>query len=238
MRPNAKRSFSFLRVILGALAADWHRDCLRCREDLAAARDDRSRPACASRRCKVDRDSLPKRSGARFSPFHCFLGVRSHDELDQRIAANLEVALKTICRKLPNGGDHETRKRVAEHLLEAAQNGHATLASSRRSAGKRCTAHIASLRSFVQAATAPAPEDRPLCRLPSGAPFCRHPTGGRSVQNQSPGVYLSRTNTERDSSRPRPLKIATVTNASIFATDVADARGRSLAIAAFTSFSV
>jgi hypothetical protein len=46
---------------------------------------------------------------------------------DQRIAANLEVALETICRKLPNGGDHETRKRVAKHLLEAAQKGHTTL---------------------------------------------------------------------------------------------------------------
>ena len=32
MRPNAKRSFNFLRVILGPLGGRWHRDCLRCRE--------------------------------------------------------------------------------------------------------------------------------------------------------------------------------------------------------------
>jgi hypothetical protein len=39
----------------------------------------------------------------------------------------LEVALETICQKLPNGGDHETRKRIAEALLQAAESGHATL---------------------------------------------------------------------------------------------------------------
>jgi hypothetical protein len=48
-------------------------------------------------------------------------------KFDQRIAANLEVALETICQKLPNGGDHETRKRIAEALLQAAESGHATL---------------------------------------------------------------------------------------------------------------
>ena len=48
-------------------------------------------------------------------------------KFDQRIAAHLEVALATVCRKLPNGGDHETRKRVAEGLLESARSGHTTL---------------------------------------------------------------------------------------------------------------
>jgi hypothetical protein len=59
-------------------------------------------------------------------------------KFDQRIAANLEVALATLCRKLPNGGDHETRKRVAEGLLESARSGHTTWVSSRPSAGGRC----------------------------------------------------------------------------------------------------
>ena len=43
---------------------------------------------------------------------------------DRRIVANLEVALDTVCRKLPGGGDHETRKWVAVELLQAAKSGH------------------------------------------------------------------------------------------------------------------
>jgi hypothetical protein len=45
-------------------------------------------------------------------------------KFDRRTAANLEVALETVCQKLPSGGDHETRKRVAEALLRAAKSGH------------------------------------------------------------------------------------------------------------------
>jgi hypothetical protein len=45
-------------------------------------------------------------------------------KFDRRTAANLEVALETVCRKLPSGGDHETRKRVAGALLQAAKTGH------------------------------------------------------------------------------------------------------------------
>jgi hypothetical protein len=48
-------------------------------------------------------------------------------KFDRRTAANLEVALETVCQKLPNGGDHATRKRVAEALLRAAKSGHASL---------------------------------------------------------------------------------------------------------------
>jgi hypothetical protein len=47
-------------------------------------------------------------------------------KFDRRIA-NLEVALETVCRKLASGGDHETRKRVAEALLRAAESGHTNL---------------------------------------------------------------------------------------------------------------
>ena len=56
-------------------------------------------------------------------------------------------------------------------------------------------------------------------------------------QNHSPGIYWSRINTERDRSSPRPLNSVTVTNASMSATEVADARGRSLAMAALMSLS-
>src|SRR5216684_4435017 len=60
----------------------------------------------------------------------------------------------------------------------------------------------------------------------------------RSVQNHSPGMYWSRINTERDRSKPTPLNSATVTNVSMLAIDVADARGKIiLAIAAVMSLS-
>jgi hypothetical protein len=57
-------------------------------------------------------------------------------------------------------------------------------------------------------------------------------------QNHSPGVYLSRINTERDSNSPMPLKMPIVTNVSMLASDPAEARGKSLAIAAVMSLSV
>ena len=47
--------------------------------------------------------------------------------IDERTQANMDVVLDGICSKLPNGGDHETRKFVAERLLNSAQRGKATL---------------------------------------------------------------------------------------------------------------
>lgn len=46
-------------------------------------------------------------------------GVQRHDLT--RAALGLEVALETVCQKLPSGGDHETRQRVAEALLRGGQ---------------------------------------------------------------------------------------------------------------------
>jgi hypothetical protein len=40
---------------------------------------------------------------------------------DRRIVANLEVALDTVCRKLPGGGDHETRKMGSCRTLGGSQ---------------------------------------------------------------------------------------------------------------------
>jgi hypothetical protein len=57
-------------------------------------------------------------------------------------------------------------------------------------------------------------------------------------QNHSPGEYLSRTRTDNDISKPIPLKIATVTNVSMLAMDVADVLGKNLAMAAVISLSV
>jgi hypothetical protein len=41
--------------------------------------------------------------------------------------ANIEVVLEDVCQKLPNGGDHETRKYIAQRLTEAAECGDTTL---------------------------------------------------------------------------------------------------------------
>jgi hypothetical protein len=39
----------------------------------------------------------------------------------------LDVVLEEVCRSLPHGGDHETRKRIAQKLLDSAMAGNTTL---------------------------------------------------------------------------------------------------------------
>jgi len=46
---------------------------------------------------------------------------------DERAAANMEVVLEEVCKELPNGGDHETRKHIAKRLLTAVKRGNGTL---------------------------------------------------------------------------------------------------------------
>ena len=42
-------------------------------------------------------------------------------KFDERTAANLDVVLDNICRRLPSGGgDHESRKFIARKRLQAA----------------------------------------------------------------------------------------------------------------------
>lgn len=48
-------------------------------------------------------------------------------ELSERTKANMDVVLEETCRQLPHGGDHDSRRFIAERLIEAAQTGHATL---------------------------------------------------------------------------------------------------------------
>ena len=50
-------------------------------------------------------------------------------ELSDRTMANLDVVLEEACRALPHGGDHETRKRIAQKLIEAAMAGKTTLSA-------------------------------------------------------------------------------------------------------------
>jgi hypothetical protein len=63
------------------------------------------------------------------------------------------------------------------------------------------------------------------------------PQTAMMLQNHSPGIFWSRINTDNDSSRPTPLNNAIVTNDSMLAIDVVEARGSSHAIAAFMSIS-
>jgi hypothetical protein len=49
------------------------------------------------------------------------------DEFDERTLANMDVVLDEICCELPNGGDHECRKFIAEQLMKAARDGKITL---------------------------------------------------------------------------------------------------------------
>ena len=44
-----------------------------------------------------------------------------------RLMGVLDVVLEGVCRSLPHGGDHETRKRIAQKLLDSAMAGNTTL---------------------------------------------------------------------------------------------------------------
>ncbi|WP_024508294.1 hypothetical protein [Bradyrhizobium sp. ARR65] len=48
-------------------------------------------------------------------------------DFDDRTQANMDVVLDEVCAELPNGGDHESRKFVAEQLIQAARAGKTTL---------------------------------------------------------------------------------------------------------------
>lgn len=48
------------------------------------------------------------------------------DEFDHRTITRMDIALEEICRGLKHGGDHESRKFVANRLMECARDGHVT----------------------------------------------------------------------------------------------------------------
>ena len=51
--------------------------------------------------------------------------------LSDRVKSNMEFVLEEICRELPHGGAHESRRLVAEQLLQAAEAGQSTLGELR-----------------------------------------------------------------------------------------------------------
>ena len=48
-------------------------------------------------------------------------------KIEERTTANMDVVLEEVCRRLPHGGDHESRKYVAKKLLQSAKKGNVTL---------------------------------------------------------------------------------------------------------------
>jgi hypothetical protein len=48
-------------------------------------------------------------------------------EFPDRVQANMDVVLDQVFAELPNGGDHESRRYVAEQLIEAAREGKTTV---------------------------------------------------------------------------------------------------------------
>jgi hypothetical protein len=48
-------------------------------------------------------------------------------ELDHLTLVHLDMVLEDVCRSLPHGGDHMTRKKVAEKLLSTARKGNVTI---------------------------------------------------------------------------------------------------------------
>jgi hypothetical protein len=50
------------------------------------------------------------------------------DEFDDRTRANMDVALEEVCREMTHGGDHESRRFIAQRLIGCAREGRTSLA--------------------------------------------------------------------------------------------------------------
>jgi hypothetical protein len=49
------------------------------------------------------------------------------DGFDARTLANMNVALERVCRRRPDGEDHELRKLIAKSIIGCAKRGQKTL---------------------------------------------------------------------------------------------------------------
>jgi hypothetical protein len=65
---------------------------------------------------------------------------------DERTIANMDVVLEETCRGLPHGGDHESRKHVAEKLMQSAKRGNGTL-EALRAVASRAISELSSRKS-------------------------------------------------------------------------------------------
>ena len=57
-------------------------------------------------------------------------------KIEERTAANMDVVLEEVCRNLPHGGDHESRKHIAKKLMQSVKKGNVTLEGLRTVASR------------------------------------------------------------------------------------------------------
>jgi hypothetical protein len=67
-------------------------------------------------------------------------------KFDERTAANMDVVLEEVCKNLPNGGDHESRKHIAKKLMQSAKKGNVTL-DGLRTVARRALSELSSGKS-------------------------------------------------------------------------------------------
>jgi hypothetical protein len=60
-------------------------------------------------------------------------------KIDERTAANMDLVLEQICQDLPHGGNHESRKHIAQRLMQSAKRGNITLEGLRAVASRALT---------------------------------------------------------------------------------------------------
>ncbi|OSI74538.1 hypothetical protein BSZ21_05735 [Bradyrhizobium canariense] len=62
-------------------------------------------------------------------------------EFTGEVQANMGLVLDQVCAGLPNGGDHESRRYVAEQLIQAVRAGKTALGEL-TSAGRRAVVYL------------------------------------------------------------------------------------------------
>jgi hypothetical protein len=78
---------------------------------------------------KLFPDNFLARAAARDSIAPVPAGDIAMKALDRRTMVHLDVVLEDACRSLPHGGDHATRKKIAQKLLSSARKGNLTIDS-------------------------------------------------------------------------------------------------------------
>jgi hypothetical protein len=68
------------------------------------------------------------------------------DEFDERTKGNMDVILEEICREMTHGGDHASRKFIADRLIECAREGRTSL-TELNSAARRALLELVNRKS-------------------------------------------------------------------------------------------
>jgi hypothetical protein len=98
---------------------------------------------CPNHSTRIARLSSRERNGRPDLLSNRYFGAIAMTKLDKRTIANMDVVLENVCRGLPNsGGDHATRKYVAQKLVQAAKRGNTTLGGL-EAVGRRALQEIA-----------------------------------------------------------------------------------------------